>query len=88
MKLFEVTNTELRKKNPSDFGRNAVIDIYDAKSRKRKYIINLIFSQKFKDSNTPYGWESTVEDGETFKMLDCTPGIERPYYIDAFLNRN
>ena len=88
MKLFTVTNTELRKKNPSEFGKKATIDIYDTKSGKLKYIINLIFSEKFKDSNDQYGWKSTVEDGETYKILDCTPGIERPYYIDDFLNRN
>lgn len=31
MELFKITNTELRKKNPSEFGNGAMIDIIDAK---------------------------------------------------------
>ena len=86
--LFELTNKELRSKNPSDFGEKATIDVYDAKSEKHIYIIYLVKSEKYKNSKTPYGWESTVENAETYKMLDCTPGVELPYYIDEFLHRN
>ena len=88
MKLFKITNKELRKRNPSEFGKSAMIDVIDARSGKCIYVIHLIKSKKFSNSETPYGWESTVENAETYKLLDCTPGVERPYYIDHFLNRN
>ncbi len=91
MELFKVTNTELRKKNPSEFGEKALIDIFDARSKRHIYVIHLEKSEEFKNSKTPYGWESLVEDAETFKFISCIPGPSkgfRPYYIDEFLHRN
>lgn len=86
--MKKITSTELRKKNPSEFGKSAFIYVLNPKNRRCIYIIHLKKSKKYKDSRTPYGWESTVENYKTGKMLDCTPGVERPYYIDDFLNRN
>lgn len=88
MKLFKITNKELRKSKPSEFGQKAMIDIHDAKSGNWIYIIHLIKSKKYKDSKYPYGWESMVENPDTYKILDCTPGVEIPYYINEFLHRN
>lgn len=88
MKLFKITNTELRIKKPSEFDKNALIDIFDTKSGRHIYVIHLKFSEKYKNSETPYGWESWVENAETYKPLDCTPGVELPYYIAEFLHRN
>ena len=89
--LYEVTTSELRKLNPSEFGNKATIDVMNPKSGRHIYVIYLVKSDKYKSSETPYGWESTVEDAQTYKMISCTPGASkglRPYYIDEFLHRN
>ncbi len=84
MELFKVTNIELRKKNPSEFGEKALIDIFDAKSGRHIYVIHLIRSEKFKDSKTPYSWESLLEDTEN-KFISCIMNFPKPIINNQYI---
>lgn len=79
MALYRVTPKELRKLNASDYKEGDVIKV-------GSYTIWIKYtSRDGKDTYDIPSLCSTVDKG--FKELDCTPGVERPYYIDNFLGR-
>jgi hypothetical protein len=73
-KILFVSRKELRTLKASDYSDGDII-------RVSKYYIHIIRKKYSRPS-----LESFVEDSN-FKVLDCTPGVGRPYYIDDFLGR-
>jgi hypothetical protein len=82
--LFKVTNKELLKMSPSDFGDETMVYVVDSKSGKIKYVIELK-----KGGYKTFALKSRVMDGDTFKYLTVPGGSKgfKPYYIDDFLHR-
>ncbi len=79
MAFYSFTRKELKAKGARSFEHGDVI-------LSSKYLIRI----KYRNDRVCYSKPSllsTVEDRQTLKILDCTPGIERPYYIDDFLHR-
>lgn len=80
-KFYRFTRKQLKSKKASDFKHGDLIEV-------GKYIIHIEYKsgKRVKSSPTSFSW---VEDRNTFKALDCTPGVRggRPYYIDEFLHR-
>lgn len=74
MAIYNFTRKELKTKNASDFKEGDII-------KTGKYNIFIQYG--------PYKTPAlkTYIETEAFKLLDCTPGLSRPYYIDEFLHR-
>ena len=80
--LKTCTRKELKEINASDFKQGDMIDV-------SKYTIHISYGIT-KEGKPKYKIPSLcswIEITETHRILDCTAGIERPYYIDDFLNR-
>lgn len=77
--LKTVTRKELKSLKASDFKEGDCI-------KTGKYHIYI----RYRDSNSGRSYDSPalcsfVEVND--RIIDCTPGVERPYYIDDFLGR-
>lgn len=78
--LYKFTRKELKTKKASDFKEDDIIKtgIY--------YIYIKYKSEKYGSRyNTPS--LCSYHEREDFKPCGCTPGCDRPYYIDNFLSR-
>ena len=71
--IYNYTQKELKQLKATNFKNNDIIIV-------GKYTINI----KQEKYSTPY-FESYTE--KNYKTLNCTPGIELPYYISDFLSR-
>lgn len=80
-KVYKFTRKQLKSKNASDFKHGDMIKVGN-------YIIHIVYRSGGRVHTTPTSF-SWVEDYNTFKALDCTPGVRggRPYYIDDFIHR-
>ncbi len=79
--LKTCTRKELKEINASDFKEGDMIDV-------SKYTINISYGKK--NGKPKYKIPSLcsyIEITETHRILDCIPGVGRPYYINDFLNR-
>lgn len=74
------TRQELKNKKASDFKEGDVI-------KTGIYYIHIHY--KSRDGKTIYNRPSlcSYHEREDFKSCGCTPGVDRPYYIDDFLCR-
>lgn len=76
---YKLTRQELSKSRASDFAEGDIVNV-------GSYDIYIRYTSK--DGQSRYdipGLCSYVE--KNWVVLDCTPGIELPYYIDDFLGR-
>ena len=71
---YNFTRKELKSKNASDFKEGDVIKV------SRYYV-----SIKYGNYDSPA--LCSYHEDKDFKPCGCTPGCDRPYYIDDFLNR-
>ncbi|MCK5161659.1 MAG: hypothetical protein KAQ99_08815 [Candidatus Aureabacteria bacterium] len=80
MKIYRFTRKELKQKKASDFKHNDVIYV-------SIYIIYIRY--KSKENSSIYSTPSlcSFHERRDFKPCGCTPGVDRPYYIDDFLGR-
>ena len=80
MKIYKFTRKELKQKNASDFEHDDIITV-------GRYLICIRYGTFENPSkyNTPTLCSLHVRDD--FKPCGCTPGVDRPYYIDDFLHR-
>ena len=78
MTLLTVTPKRLRKMNASDFKHGDIVDV-------GRYSIHISY---ISNNGTKYNRPSLCSYVEKdFRIIDCTPGIELPYYIADFLSR-
>jgi len=77
--LYKLTRKELKKVGASDFKDKDFISV-------SKYWIHIRYTDGQKKYGTP-ALLSMVENIETCKFLDCTPGVGWPYYIDEFIHK-
>lgn len=77
--LYNFTRAELKNKKASDFKEGDVI-------KTGIYFIHVYY--KTKDGKRSYDRPSlcSYHSREDFKPCGSTPGADRPYYIDTFLN--
>ena len=77
--LYEFTRKELKNKKASDFKEGDIIKI-------GIYYIHIHY--KTRDGMYSYSRPSlcSYHERKDFKPCGCTPGADRPYYIDKFLN--
>lgn len=71
---YEFTRRELKKKRASDFKEGDII-------KTGIYYIYIKYGNYTKPSLCSY------HERKDFKPCGCTPGCDRPYYIDDFLNK-
>lgn len=78
--LFNFTRSELKGKKASDFVDGDVI-------RTGHYYIYIKYTSR--DGLHTYSRPSlcSYHEREDLKRCGCTPGVDRPYYIDDFLNK-
>ena len=81
-KIHHFTRKQLKSKKASNFKHGDMIKVSN-------YIIHIVCKNGTRDNSPPTPFKCWVEDYNTFKSLDCTPGVRggRPYYIDDFLHR-
>ena len=72
--FFDITTKELKRLKASQFKEGDII-------KTGIYYIYI----KYKQYNTPS--LCSYHEREDFKPCGCTPGVDRPYYIDNFLNK-
>ena len=77
--LYNFTRAELKSKKASDFKEGDVV-------KTGIYFIHIHY--KSKDSKHSYNRPSlcSYHEREDFKRCGCTPGVDRPYYINNFIN--
>ncbi len=81
MKVYKFTRKELKGKRASDFEHVDSIEV-------GRYVIRIrCYDSGHGQHYARPSLLSWVEDIKTGKILDCTPGIGTPYYIDDFLGR-
>jgi len=77
--LYNFTRAELKTKKASDFKEGDVI-------RVSIYFIYI----HYKSRDGKYSYDNpalcSYHEREDFKPCGCTPGANRPYYIDDFIN--
>jgi len=73
--IYKKTRKELKELKASSFHNGDVIEV-------SKYYIFIKYGKYKKPSLRSY-----VVNIDTLRTLDCTPGIDVPYYIDDFLSR-
>ena len=78
--LYKLTRIELKQRKASEFKEGDIIKI-------GIYFIHIHYTSK--DMLRSYDRPSlcSYHEREDFKPCGCTPGADRPYYIDDFLNR-
>jgi hypothetical protein len=78
--IYKFTRQELKKKKASDFKEGDVIKVG---------IYFIYIHYKSRDGKHSYDRPSlcSYHEREDFKPCGCTPGADRPYYIDDFINR-
>lgn len=74
MKIYKLTRKELKNKKASDFKEGDVVDI-------GVYLIFIKYGGYDRPALCSY------HERKDFKPCGCTPGCDRPYYIDDFLNK-
>ena len=74
MARYNFTRKELKEQKASNFEDGDIIRI-------APYYIYIKYGQYDRPSLCSY------HEHVNFKPCGCTPGIDRPYYIDDFLNR-
>ncbi len=77
--IYQFTRKELKVRNASDFKDGDFI-------RVSKYVIHIRYTDGTKKYDIP-ALLTKVENYDTYKFLDCTPGIGWPYYISDFISR-
>jgi len=77
--LYKLTRKELKKCGASEFLDKDFVEV-------GKYWIHIRYTDGQKKYDTP-ALLSMVENIETCKSLDCTPGVGWPYYISDFIHR-
>lgn len=78
-KVYYLTRKELKGRGASEFKDGDFI-------RVSKYVIYIRYTDGTKKYGTP-ALLTKVEDYDTARFLDCTPGVGWPYYIDDFIYR-
>ncbi len=78
--IYKLTRSELRQRKASDFKEGDII-------KTGIYYVHIHY--KSKDGKYKYDKPSlcSYHEREDFKPCGCTPGADRPYYIDDFINR-
>ena len=71
--VYKMTRKELKQRKASDFKEGDVI-------KTGKYYIYIKYGEYARPSLCSY------IEREDFKPCGCTAGVDRPYYIDDFLN--
>lgn len=77
--ICRLTREQLKQKGASDFKDGDVIVV-------SKYAIYIKYSDGTKKYGTP-SLLTRVENVDTCKFLDCTPGVGWPYYVSDFISR-
>ena len=77
--IHRLTSRELRQRGASEFKDGDVVVV-------SKYAIYISYHNADKSYDIP-SLLTRVENIETNKFLDCTPGIGWPYYISDFISR-
>jgi len=77
--IYRLTRQELRQKGAKEFKHGDVVAV-------SKYAIYITYKNADKSYDIP-ALLTRVEDLNTCKFLDCTPGIGWPYYIADFISR-
>ena len=77
--VYRATRATLKNMAASDLRAGDVVVVGE-------YWINIRYESRdlSRHYDAPHMCSTVEKNG---KVLDCTPGIERPYYIDNFLNR-
>ncbi len=77
--FYKFSRAELKKMKASDFKEGDIV-------RTGKYYIHIHY--KSRDGKHSYNRPSfcSYHEREDFKPCGCTPGADRPYYIDNFLS--
>ena len=77
--LYNFTRAELKTKKASDFKEGDIIKV-------GIYFVHIHY--KSKDGKRRYRLPSlcAYHERADFKPCGCTPGADRPYYIDNFIN--
>ncbi len=73
--FYKHTRQELKSLKASDFKEGDVILC-------GKYYIHIEYGNYDKP-----GLKSFISNANTHKIIGCTPGADRPYYLDNFLHR-
>ena len=78
--VYKFTRQELKQHKASEFKEGDVI-------KTGRYFIHIRY--RASDKLPKYDRPSlcSYHEREDFKPCGCTPGADRPYYIDNFLNR-
>lgn len=78
--LYKFTRQELKQQKASNFKEDDII-------KTGRYYIHI----HYKSKNTRYKYETpalcSYHERDDFKPCGCTPGADRPYYIDDFISR-
>ena len=77
---YKFTRAELKQQKASNFQEGDVIEV-------SKYYIYIKYIDRKGIKWDHPSWASVIENRNTYKLLDCTPGAGRPYYLDDFLHR-
>ncbi len=80
MILYKFTRKELKSKNASDFKEGTII-------KTGIYYIHIHYTNRSGQHTYNRPSLCSYHEREDFKPVGCTPGADRPYYIDDFLNR-
>jgi hypothetical protein len=78
MTQYRVTPQELRKLKASDYKEGDIIKVGN-------YTIWIKYTNWNGDTYDTPALCSTIDRG--FMQIGCTPGADRPYYLDNFLRR-